>query len=154
MYLYWCRSKHWKKMSNENDTLLCQYHLTIFAKVRTACLELYIKFWKSFLGFQWQLLILYEVVESSSAHLSRAMHIKVLQSSCLFCYYYNYKCCSKCSKPHQERKGIAEHFFCSSTLTLLIKWKKLIRISVLISVQLRATQRWEMYDKIKNLSEA
>ena len=46
---------------------------------------------------------------------------------------------SKSSKPHPERKTIAEHFCYGNTLPLLKKKKqeKLIQISVLISVQLR-----------------
>ena len=44
---------------------------------------------------------------------------------------------SKSSKPHAERRSIAEHFCRGNTLPLLIKLEKLIRISVFITVQVR-----------------
>ena len=60
-----------------------------------------------------------------------------------------YKSLLKRSKPHPERRAIAKHFHCSNTLSLLIKLEKLMQISVLISVQLRPIQRWEVCDKSK-----
>ena len=47
-------------------------------------------------------------------------------------------------------KGVvAEHFCCASTLPLLIKLEKLIKISVLISVEVWPRQRSLMYEKSK-----
>ena len=45
-----------------------------------------------------------------------------------------YAVCSKISKAHPERRGIAEHFCGSNTLPLLIKLEKLIQISVLVFI--------------------
>ena len=55
----------------------------------------------------------------------------------------------KSSKPYPEIRVIAEHFCYGNELPLLIKLEKLIQISVLISVQVRPIQKWEIYDKSK-----
>ena len=60
-----------------------------------------------------------------------------------------YKGCWKSYKPHPERRGRVEYFCCSNTILLLIKLEKLIQISVLISVQVRPIQRWQVCDKSK-----
>ena len=40
-------------------------------------------------------------------------------------YTHIYKAGSKSSKPHPERRAIAEHFCCDNVLPLLIKLEKL-----------------------------
>ena len=55
----------------------------------------------------------------------------------------------KSSKLHTDRRTIAEHFSCDNTLLFLIRLEKLVQIFVLISLQLRSMQRWEVYDKSK-----
>ena len=52
-----------------------------------------------------------------------------------------YEGCSKSSKPYPERRAIAKHFYFGKKLPLLMKIKKLISISVLISRQVRPIQR-------------
>ena len=47
---------------------------------------------------------------------------------------YKHEGRSKGSNLHRERRAIAEHFCSANTLLLLIKFEKLIQISVLISV--------------------
>ena len=62
-----------------------------------------------------------------------------IHSSNLFsreCFKYLSR--SKSSKPHLERTAIVEHFCCGDPLRLLIKKEKLIQISLLISVLVRA----------------
>ena len=54
---------------------------------------------------------------------------------------------SKSSNLHQVRKAIAEHFCCDNTQSILIKLEKLTQISVLISVLVKPSQRWEVCDK-------
>ena len=66
-------------------------------------------------------------------------------------WYAFYEVRSKSSKPHPERNAIAEHFCCGNTLQLFITLEKLIQISVLISVQARLIERWEVCDKSKIL---
>ena len=51
---------------------------------------------------------------------------------------------SKSSKLHQERRTIAEYLCRGNAQPLLIKLEKLIQISVLISVQVRPIQGWEV----------
>ena len=58
--------------------------------------------------------------------------------------------CSKSYKLHLERGATAEHFCYGNTLPLFLKLEKLIQISVLISVQLRPIQRWEVCEKLDN----
>ena len=65
----------------------------------------------------------------------------------MFILYENH---SKGSKLHPERGAIAEHFCCSNAPPLFIKLEKLIMIFVLISVQVRPVQNWEMRNKSKN----
>ena len=56
---------------------------------------------------------------------------------------------SKCSKPHPERSVIADPFCCGNTLPILIKLEKLSQILVLISMQMRPKQWWDVCDKSK-----
>ena len=55
--------------------------------------------------------------------------------------------CSKISKIHPERRALAEHFSLRNSLSLLIKVERLIQISVLIFIQVRSIQRWEICNK-------
>ena len=54
---------------------------------------------------------------------------------------------SKSSKPHSERRAIAEDFCGSNTLLHLIKLDKLIQIYILISVWMRPIQKYNVCDK-------
>ena len=55
----------------------------------------------------------------------------------------------KRSRLQTERRAIAEYFCCGNTLLLLVKLEKPIQIPVLISVQLKSIQKWEVCDKSK-----
>ena len=68
----------------------------------------------------------------------------------VFVYFeWIYDIRSKSSKPHSERRVIAEHFCCGNILPLIIKQEKLIHIYVLIQIHMWPIQRLEVDNKSK-----